>query len=58
MAADAEMDMSHELDTVAAHLYGLGERQLNHVFVTFREGWEFDSRLKGILRYFHAWRRR
>jgi len=55
IAADEKGDMIHELDAVAAHLYGLDERQLVHVFETFHEGRDYHSRLQGVLRHFHAW---
>ncbi len=57
LAADEKEDMIHELDAVAAHLYGLGERQLIHIFETFHEGWDFGSRLEGVLHHFRAWGR-
>ena len=53
---DAEKDdMIHELDAVVAHLYGLNEPQLVHVFETFHEGWDYQVRLDGVLRHYHAW---
>ncbi len=53
---DAEKDdMIHELDAVVAHLYGLDEAQLVHVFETFHEGWDHQVRLDGVLRHYHAW---
>ena len=55
LAADEKDDMIHELDAVAARLYGLGEAQLVHVFETFHEGWDYDERLNGVLRHFHTW---
>jgi hypothetical protein len=51
-------DAIAELDAVVAHLYGLSEAQLVHVFETFHEGWDFASRLKAVLKHFHAWSRR
>ena len=55
LAADEKDDMIHELDAVAARLYGLSEAQLVHVFETFHEGWDYDERLNGVLRHFHTW---
>ena len=52
---DEKEDMIHELDAVIAHLYGLNERQLIHVFETFHEGWEHTERLEGVRRHFQAW---
>ncbi len=58
LAADEKEDMVHELDAVAAHLYGLGKRQFAHVFETFHEGWDYSARLEGALRHFREWERR
>ena len=35
--------MIHELDAVVAHLYGLSEPQLFHIFKTFHEGWDYQD---------------
>lgn len=51
-------DMIHELDAIVADLYGLKEAQLVHVFETFHEGWDYQTRLDGVLRHFRAWSRR
>ena len=48
-------DMIHELDAVIAHLYGLNERQLIHVFQTFHKGWDHAERLAGVQRHFRNW---
>jgi hypothetical protein len=48
-------DHIRELDAVVAHLYGLEERQLVHIFETFHEGWDYDERLAGTLKHFRAW---
>lgn len=48
-------DMIHELDAVVAHLYGLTEPQLRHIFETFHEGWEYEERLEGTLVHFKKW---
>lgn len=58
LAADEKEDMIHELDAVVAHLYGLGEAQLVHVFETFHEGWDYQDRLESVLRHVRMWRRR
>jgi hypothetical protein len=52
---DEKEDMIHELDAASAHLYGLSEKQLVHIFETFHEGWDYGDRLKGVLEYFHDW---
>lgn len=51
-------DMIHELDAVAAHLYGLSEAQLRHIFETFHAGWDFEPRLDEVLRHFRVWKER
>jgi len=48
-------DMIAELDAVVAHLYGLTERQLTHIFETFHEGWDYSSRLDAVLKHFRQW---
>lgn len=58
LAADEKDDMIQELDALAAHLYGIDERQLVHVFETFHERWNFADRLEGVLRHFRAWGQR
>lgn len=54
--ADEKQDMIRELDAVAAHLYGLSEKQLTHVFETFHEGWDYDDRLRETLKHFRHWK--
>jgi hypothetical protein len=44
----------HELDAVVAHLYGLEEKQLVHVFETFHEGWEYGERLRATVSYYRT----
>jgi hypothetical protein len=55
LQACEKQDMVDELDGVVAHLYGLSEPQLVHVFETFHEGWDYEPRLKSVLKYFNAW---
>ncbi len=55
---DEKDDMICELDAVSAHLYGLSEKHLIHIFETFHEGWDYDKRLKGVLKHYHDWSRR
>ncbi len=53
----AEKDgMIHELDAVVAHLYGLSEAQLRHIFETFHEGWDYRPRLKAVQEHYKAWK--
>lgn len=54
---DEKDDMISELDAVVAHLYGLSERQLVHIFETFHEGWNYEARLARTLLHFHTWKR-
>ena len=49
--------MIYELDAVVAHLYGLNEKQLIHIFETFHKGWDYDERLKEVLKFFHKHKR-
>ena len=51
---DEKQDHIHELDAVVAHLYGLDETQLVHIFETFHEGWDHEERLRATLRHFSA----
>lgn len=51
-------DMIHELDAVVAHLYGLSEAQLRHIFETFHEGWDYGPRLEAVLEHFRSWEKR
>ena len=53
-SADKE-DKIHELDAVVAHLYGLNEDQLTHIFETFRVGWDYTPRLKAVLKHYQTW---
>lgn len=51
-------DRIHELDAVVAHLYGLSESQLIHIFETFHKGWDFESRLSSVMHHYQAWKTR
>ena len=44
-----------ENDAIIAHLYGLNEQQLIHIFSNFHRGWDHVSRLKLSLEYFEKW---
>ena len=55
--ADEKEDMIYELDSVVAQLYGLDEPQLIHIFETFHEGWDFEERLRTVLKHFKVWKR-
>jgi hypothetical protein len=56
LAAAEKQDHIHELDAVVAHLYGLEEKDLVHVFETFHEGWDPGERLGPTRRHYRAWR--
>ena len=55
LAADEKEDMICELDAVVAHLYGLSEAQLVHIFGTFHEGRDMQDRLGAVLRHWRTW---
>lgn len=56
LEAAEKADHICELDAVVAHLYGLEEKQLAHIFETFHEGWDHDKRLDETLKHFRRWR--
>jgi hypothetical protein len=47
-----------ELDAVVAHLYGLTEAHVRHIFETFHEGWDYQGRLDAVLRFYRQWESR
>ncbi len=53
---DEKDDMIYELDAVVAHLYGLKQKHLVHIFETFHEGWDYQSRLDATLKHFRKWK--
>jgi hypothetical protein len=53
LEADGKEDMIHELDAAVAHLYGLSESQLRHIFETFHVGWDYEDRLASTLDHYH-----
>jgi hypothetical protein len=52
---EIKQDMIHELDAVVAHLYGLTEEHLVHIFETFHVGWDYHPRLDATLKHYKAW---
>ena len=58
LADDEKQDMIHELDAVVAHLYGLTEPQLRHIFETFHEGWDYHERLDATVTHYRTWQNR
>jgi hypothetical protein len=53
---DQKADMVAELDAVVAHLYGLSEQHLRHIFETFHEGWNYEDRLRATLKHYEKHR--
>ena len=53
-----KQDKIYELDAVGSLLYDLSEPQLIHIFETFHQGWEYESHLNEVLKYFHIWSNR
>lgn len=58
LVADEKEDMIYELDSVVAQLYGVDEPQLIHIFETFHEGWDYEERLRAVLKHFRVWKGR
>ena len=58
LAPDDKQDKIHELDAVVAHLYGLKEKHIRHIFETFHEGWDHEDRLRATMKHFREWKRR
>ena len=50
-----KQDKIYELDALVAHLYGLSEPQVTHIFETFHQGWSYENHLSEVIKYFHAW---
>ena len=50
-------NMIFELDAVVAHLYGLSEKQLIHIFETFHRTWDYKPRLTSVLKYYNSWKK-
>lgn len=55
---EEKQDLIDELDAVVAHLYGLSETELRHIFETFHVGWKYESRLQATLKHFNRWMER
>ena len=51
-------NMIYELDAVVAHLYGLSQKQLIHIFETFHRTWDYEPRLKAVLKYYDFWKKK
>lgn len=46
-----------ELDAVAALLYRLSRRDVEHIFATFHRGWDYHHRLAAVLAWYDRWDR-
>ena len=55
---DEKEDRINELDAAVAHLYGLTEAHLRHIFETFHESWDYHQRLEATLRHYKRWQTR
>lgn len=55
LSPEAKRELIHELDAVVAHLYGLSEDDVRHIFETFHEGWDYSDRLEGVLKHYRDW---
>jgi hypothetical protein len=51
-------DMIAELDAVVSLLYGLSEKQVAHIFESFHEGWDYETRLRMVLKHYGEWKKR
>ena len=49
---DEKDDLIAELDAAVAHLYGLSEADLVHIFETFHHGWNNEARLTAAIRHY------
>jgi len=52
MTDDERDDLVAELDAAVAHLFGLAEDDVVHIFETFHEGWEYSDRLETTLNHY------
>ena len=58
LESETKFELICELDAIISHLYELNEKQLNHIFETFHKGWDYEARLKKILKFFHIYENR
>ncbi len=49
-------DLIAELDALTSLLYGLSEKQLEHLFATFHRGWNYEPRLAAVLEHYRKWK--
>ena len=55
---ERKTDMIYELDAITAHLYGLSQKQLLHIFKTFHKTWEYQTRLQAVLKHYNFWKKK
>ena len=53
-----KQEKTYELDAVVAHLYDLSREQVEVIFETFHEGWDYHERLNRVLDYYDEWAER
>jgi hypothetical protein len=56
LSQDEKNDKIYELDAIVAHLYGLSELQLVHIFENFHPKWDYELRLIEVLKHYQAWK--
>ena len=56
MESDETADRLAELDAAVSLLYGLSDRDVRHIFETFHVGWDYEERLRAVLKHFKALR--
>jgi hypothetical protein len=52
---DEKRDKIYELDAVVSHLYGLSKEDVEVIFETFHNGWDYGERLERVLDYYASW---
>ena len=52
---EIKLEMMCKIDAIVSKLYGLSEKHLIHIFETFHEGWNYESRLNKVLNFFHEY---
>ena len=52
---DIKNDHICEIDALVSHLYGLSRSNIEVIFATFHEGWDYRGRLDRVLAYYDEW---
>ena len=52
---EEKQDKIYELDAVVSHLYGLSREDVEVIFETFHDGWDYEERLERVLHYYASW---